>query len=428
MSAISRKREPRDELEDRRHHPSSDPRPMAFAEGHLFLRAALPFCTIPANATALPWGSDIAAGFLRRALLIRLNTYHTDMALPGDPDWSPRSAVGHLYAADILQIALDSAASFYPGCTQIIQSCTFELRLPPRSDSDPTEDLSWSHLRMFQDCMRFLTTPRTPEQLHDLAQQLAQCRCSSGPMAPHRWTERFRYLHDDFQVSPHPKRGAPTNHSNLLDAVKALARIILARIQTATKARGKLYKVERNRRRDERHGRPSIFPVTPDDIFPFGARASMNSLFNWYEWCSHEPHGGSDAIPELIADIIARFGSFVFPAVVFSETLLDTIHFVVLLRSKQLRVTKPENPPFYDLQAASRILGVLALSMPPLLVAKWCFRSSDYASNTMEMEVALVVLVRETAGPIVTASGEVIMLGPIVDNFNVFHRRLTVGM
>jgi hypothetical protein len=342
------------------------------------------------------------------------------MAAHNDP--THHTSIGHVYAGNLLSIAIDSSAAFYPGCTRIIQCCTMHLTLPPHPVLDRTVDLATSHRRLFKDCMIFLTTPRTWEELPSLAQQLAQCRCASGPFAALRWTKEFVYMHDQFTV-----KGIPTDFRNLLDVVKALARTVLPRLAATAQSRGKLYKVERNRRRDEKRGRSPMFPATPDDVLPFGAQTSMNSLFNWYRWCNHQPQTCAPSIAGLITEIIIILRHSVVPAVVSSKTLLDTLHYVVPLRSERLRAAKPERFDFRDLHEASRILLALALVMPPLLLARWSLLNNG-ALYTMNMETAVIILAHKAADPIVTASGETIHLAPTLSHFRLFHKRLTIGM
>jgi hypothetical protein len=272
--------------------------------------------------------------------------------------------------------------------------------------------------------MRFLTIPRTWKELHHLAEQLAQCRCAFGPFVTLHQTKEFVFMHDMFKDSS--MMGTASDFSNLLDVVKGLASIVSTPITTIEQSRGKIYKTERNRRRDEKRGRSPLFPATPEDVLPFGAQISMNSLFNWYQWCSHQPHNGA-AMGELIAQIILMLGDSVVPAVASSKTLLDTLHYVVPMRSERLRAVKPDILDSRDLHAASTILLALALVMPPLLLAKWSF-SNNNASYTINMESALIVIAFELAGPIEAANGEIINLGLTVANFAIFHGRLIIGM
>jgi hypothetical protein len=273
--------------------------------------------------------------------------------------------------------------------------------------------------------MKFLTTPRTWEELPGVAQQLARCRCASGPFAAQRWTKEFVVMHDTF--NPVSKTEAPSDLSNLLEVTNALANIVSPQIDETEKSRGKIYKVERNRLRDKKRGRSPMFPFTPEDVLPFGARISMNSLFNWYQWCSHHTQAGAPSIAGLISQILMTLGDFVVPAVLSSQTLLDTIHYVLPWRSERLKSAKPEDYDFHDLDAACSILVSLALIMPPLLLAKWILLNNN-AIHILNMETAVLIVAYGNANPIVTSSGETIHLAQTMFHFTHFHKRLTVGM
>jgi hypothetical protein len=164
-------------------------------------------------------------------------------------------------AVEIASVALGEPPAIPPGCSGLIIGCCLTIF----GYIEHQSHVVMTHRDFLNQIMRFLTAPRTAEQLRALRDTLEHqpCRCAHGP-------DILRTVHRS-QHSQEPR----LSYDNLLHMIDNLSSII-AGLLSFCKRRHKLHLLRNLSPRASR-----IWPVSPLDVLPGDPAASLNMLTKW---------------------------------------------------------------------------------------------------------------------------------------------------